>query len=255
MTRSLREKTRLLQAERDRIAANADFLSMIVHDIKAPLTGIRLTIETLEDESLPPDINHKLQGIVESSEGLLLHLQNVLDISRHELGQLILQPEALPIGSTIQRLLHQYAEMAKRQGITLEAQIAPTVPPVWADERYLERVLFNLLANSLEATAAGGRISITAQEGLLHGRPAVEVVVADTGCGIPPEDLATLFEKYRRRGSHRLGGSGLGLHICQTIITAHQGEIWAESEPGQGTRIHILLPQQPPAEASVPAPA
>ena len=93
MTRSLREKTRLLQEERDRIAANADFLSMIVHDIKAPLTGVRLTIETLQDETLPADINHKLHGIIESSEGLLLHLQNVLDISRHELGQLNLQPE------------------------------------------------------------------------------------------------------------------------------------------------------------------
>jgi len=249
MTRALREKTRLLQAERDRIAANADFLSMIVHDIKAPLTGIRLTIETLEDESLPPDINHKLQGIVESSEGLLLHLQNVLDISRHELGQLILQPEAVQIGYTIQRLIHQYLEMAKRQGIVLEALVPPSLPPVWADERYLERVLFNLLANSLEATPAGGRIGITAQPARLHGQAAVEVVVADTGCGIPPEDLATLFEKYRRRGSHRLGGSGLGLHICQTIIAAHRGKIWAESEPGQGTRIHILLPQEPPPAA------
>ncbi len=248
MTRALREKTRLLQAERDRIAANADFLSMIVHDIKAPLTGIRLTIETLEDESLPPDINHKLQGIVESSEGLLLHLQNVLDISRHELGQLILQPEPIQISYTIQRLIHQYTEMAKRQGITLEAQISPTLPPVWADERYLERVLFNLLANSLEATQAGGRIAIVAQPAQLHGQPAVEVVVADTGCGMSPEDVATLFEKYRRRGSHRLGGSGLGLHICQTIIAAHQGRIWAESELGQGTRIHILLPLKPPQE-------
>ncbi len=245
MTRALREKTRLLQAERDRIAANADFLSMIVHDIKAPLTGIRLTIETLEDESLPPEINQKLQGIIESSEGLLLHLQNVLDISRHELGQLNLQPEEVHLGFTIQRLFQQYNEMAKRQGIALQAALPPDLPTVWADERYLERVLVNLLANSLEATAAGGQISISAREAELAGLPAVEIIVADTGCGLPPESLATLFEKYRRQGSHRLGGSGLGLHIVKTIVAAHHGQIWAESEVGKGMRIHILLPQRP----------
>ncbi|MGQ9922252.1 MAG: ATP-binding protein, partial [Desulfobacca sp.] len=238
MTRSLREKTRLLQEERDRIAANADFLSMIVHDIKAPLTGVRLTIETLEDEPLPTAIRHKLQGIIDSSEGLLLHLQNVLDISRHEQGQLILQPEEVHVGFTIQRLIHHYLEMARHQGISLTAAAPPDLPPVWADERYLDRVLFNLMANALEATSAGGRISITAQPSSLNGQPAVEVIVADSGCGLPPADVATLFEKYRRDGSHRLGGSGLGLHICKTIITAHHGQIWAESTLHQGTSIH-----------------
>ena len=254
MTRSLRDKTRLLQEERDRVAANADFLAMIVHDIKAPLTGVRLTIETLQDESLPPDISHKLQGIVESSEGLLLHLQNVLDISRHELGQLILQPEEVQVAFSIQRLVHQYTEMAAHQGITLSAAAPANLPTVWADERYLDRVLFNLVANSLEATPAGGWVQITAQPASLNGQPAVEIIVADNGCGIPPEDLPNLFEKYLHQGSHRLGGSGLGLYICKTIITAHQGQIWAASQPGQGTQMHILLPQQqisaPPAEAS-----
>ncbi|MBM4289712.1 MAG: HAMP domain-containing protein [Deltaproteobacteria bacterium] len=244
MTRALREKTRLLQEERDRIAANADFLSMIVHDIKAPLTGVRLTIETLQDESLPTDIHHKLQGIIESSEGLLLHLHNVLDISRHELGQLILHPEVVYVGFTIQRLLNHYSEMAANQGISLRAKTNPALPPVWADERYLDRVLFNLMANSLEATPAGGFIEISAHASSLNGgAPAVEIVVADSGCGIDPQNLDNLFEKYLTRGSHRAGGSGLGLYICKTIIEAHHGKIWAASQPGQGTRIHLLLPQ------------
>lgn len=245
MTRSLRDKTRLLQEERDRIAANADFLAMIVHDIKAPLTGVRLTIETLEDESLPPDINHKLHGIIESSEGLLLHLQNVLDISRYEQGQLILQPEEVQVGFAIQRLLHHYTAMAERQGVSLTTSIPFDLPTLWADERYLDRVLFNLMANALEATPPGGQISIAAHLSSLNGGPAVEILVADTGCGIPNEDLAHLFEKYQRQGSHRVGGTGLGLHICKTIITAHQGQIWAESKSGQGTQIHILLPLSP----------
>lgn len=247
MTRALREKTRLLQEERDRIAANADFLSMIVHDIKAPLTGVRLTIETLQDESLPPEISHKLQGIIESSEALLLHLHNVLDISRYESGQLKLQPEEVYLDFTIQRLINQYSNMANNQGITLQALIPPTLPPVWADERYLERVLFNLIANALEATSPGGRIEIAARSLTLdNGAAAVEIIVGDTGCGLDPDDLKNLFQKYPGRGSysrkHRAGGSGLGLYICKTIVEAHHGQIWAESQPGQGMKMHLVLP-------------
>jgi signal transduction histidine kinase len=115
MTRALRDKTRLLQEERDRVAANADFLSMIVHDIKAPLTGVRLTIEALEDETLPPEIHHKLQGIIQRSEGLLLHLHNVLDLSRFQSGSLALRPEAVPPGFIIQRLVHHFSPVAQHR--------------------------------------------------------------------------------------------------------------------------------------------
>lgn len=257
MTRALQEKTRLLQEERDRIAANADFLSMIVHDIKAPLTGIRLTIETLQDESLPEEIKHKMQGIIESSEGLLLHLQNVLDISRHESGQLELQPETLYLPFSLRSLLQHYVEMARNQGITLNLDIPPDLPPVQADECYLGRVLVNLISNSLEATKAGGQIDVVARPArMADGRPAVEIVVADTGCGIAPADLDNLFEKFFPRGNHRrwhkAGGSGLGLYICKTIMEAMGGQIWAESQLGRGTKMHLLLPAATPVAETAP---
>lgn len=250
MTRALREKTRLLQEERDRIAANADFLSMIVHDIKAPLTGVRLTIETLQDEDLPPEMNHKLQGIIESSEGLLLHLHNVLDVSRYESGQLKLQPEELAPAFCIQRIINQYAQLAHSQGVTLQAHLPPDLPQIWADERYLERVLFNLIVNALEATPQEGEIQVLAKANATDGgRAGVEIIVADNGYGIEPERLTKLFQKYPGRSSldssHRAGGSGLGLYICKTIVEAHQGMIWAESQPGQGTCIHLILPAAP----------
>ncbi|MFP3867639.1 MAG: ATP-binding protein [Desulfobacteraceae bacterium] len=247
MTRSLREKTQLLQEERDRIAANADFLSMIVHDIKAPLTGVRLTIEALQDETLPPEVKRKLQGILKSSEGLLLHVHNVLDVSRFESGHLDLQPESLVPGMIINRIVQHYAGIAQHQGVNLQAELPSGLPPIWADEHYLERVLFNLIANALEATPAGGQIRVLAQSQTLDGAlPAVEIIVGDTGAGMVPETLETLFQKYPDRANHdaryRAAGSGLGLYICKTIVEAHQGKIWAESAPGQGTRIHVCLP-------------
>lgn len=240
MTRALREKTRLLEEERDRIAANADFLSMIVHDIKAPLTGLRLTIEALEDEELPGGLHHKLQGIIRRSEGLLLHLHNVLYLSRYESGLLALHPETVPPANVVQRVIHHFSPVAQHQGVTLDTSLAPDLPSLKVDEPSLERVLANLLVNALAATPAGGGISMTGQ---VHDgpRPAVEIIVADTGHGISPEDQAHLFEKYQQHGN-KSSSSGLGLYICKTLVEANQGRIWVESEPGRGASFHVALP-------------
>jgi len=247
MTRALREKTRLLQEERDRVAANADFLSMIVHDIKAPLTGVRLTIEALEDETLPPEIHHKLQGIIQRSEGLLLHLHNVLDLSRFESGRLALRPEPVPPGFIIQRLLHHFGALALHQEVNLVASPLPDLPPIMVDEPSLDRVLANLLVNALAATPRGGEIQVQALPGA--DRREVEIIVADTGCGLGPEDQEHLFEKYRlSRNKH--DGSGLGLYICKTLVEANQGRIWAESIVGQGATFHLALPAVREAEGS-----
>jgi signal transduction histidine kinase len=239
MIRALGEKTRLLQEERDRVAANADFLAMIVHDIKAPLTGVRLTIEALENETLPPEIHHRLRGIIQRSEGLLLHLHNVLDLSRSESGGLTLRPEAVPPNFIIQRLLHHFGPLAQHQGVNLVAPPPPDLPPVMVDEPSLDRVLANLLVNALAATPPGGEIQVKALPGTDHQE--VEIIVADTGGGLSPEDQEHLFEKYRLF-SHKQDGSGLGLYICKTLVEANQGRIWVESRVGEGAAFHLALP-------------
>jgi signal transduction histidine kinase len=241
MTRALREKTRQLQEERDRIAANADFLSMIVHDIKAPLTGLRLTIELLEDETLPPQTHRKLQGIIQRSEGLLLHLHNVLYLSRFESGLLALRPEAVLPAFLVQRLLHHFGSLAQNQGITMTSALPQDLPPLKVDEPSLERVLANLLVNALEATPPGGSVTVTGA--LLNGgpHPEVELVVADTGSGISPDDQQVLFERSRQRSNHA-NHSGLGLYICKTLIEANHGRFWVESALGQGAKFHVVLP-------------
>jgi signal transduction histidine kinase len=246
MIRALGEKTRLLQEERDRVAANADFLAMIVHDIKAPLTGVRLTIEALENETLPPEIHHRLRGIIQRSEGLLLHLHNVLDLSRSESGGLTLRPEAVPPNFIIQRLLHHFGPLAQHQGVNLVAPPPPDLPPIMVDEPSLDRVLANLLVNALAATPPGGEIQVKALPGSDHQE--VEIIVADTGCGLSPEDQEHLFEKYQLF-SHKQDGSGLGLYICKTLVEANQGRIWVESRVGEGAAFHLALPAAP-AEAA-----
>jgi len=244
MTRALREKTRLLQEERDRIAANADFLSMIVHDIKAPLTGVRLTIEALEDETLPPETYQKLMGIIQQSEGLLLHLYNVLDLSRFESGRLVLSPEAVPPAFVISRLVQHFQPLAQRQKVALRAELPGDLPLIRVDEPSLERVLANLLSNALAVTPAGGEITVQARALTGDHHPEVEIVVADTGPGLAPAELTHLFEKFRLP-SERAGSSGLGLYICKTLTEANQGRLWVESQPGQGARFYLALPTAP----------
>lgn len=251
MTRALGDKTRLLQEERDRVAANADFLAMIVHDIKAPLTGVRLTIEALEDETLPPEIHAKLRGIIQRSEGLLLHLHNVLDLSRFESGRLALKPEAVPPGFIIQRQLQRFGPMAQQQGVALTAPpLPPHLPPILVDEPSLDRVLANLLVNALAATPKDGKIEVGAQ--LLDGseHPEVEITVADTGSGLAPEEKEHLFEKFRLSGS-KTDGTGLGLYICKTLVAANHGRIWVESDTGRGAAFHLAFPAASDAAESI----
>jgi signal transduction histidine kinase len=107
------------------------------------------------------------------------------------------------------------------------------------DEPSLDRVLANLLVNALAATPRGGEIQVQARLGA-DGRE-VEIIVADTGCGLGPEDQAHLFEKYNL-SRNKQDGSGLGLYICKTLVEANQGRIWAESGPGQGATFHLALP-------------
>ena len=241
MTQALREKTRLLQEERDRVAANADFLSMIVHDIKAPLTGVRLTIEALQDETLPPEIHQKLQGIIRRSEDLLLHLHNVLDLSRFESGRLALKPEAVPPGFIVQRLVSQFSPLAQQQGVALTGAADSDLPSIRVDEPSLDRVLSNLLVNALAATPKGGEIRVTAQKLLGADGREVEITVTDTGCGINPELQAHLFEKYLFN-REKSGSSGLGLYICKTLVEANQGSIRVESRVNRGAAFHLIFP-------------
>ena len=123
----------------------------------------------------------------------------------------------------------------------MTSDLPPNLPALKVDEPSLERVLANLLVNALGATPSGG--TITVQGGLLTGdnHPEVELMVADTGRGIPLDDQPDLFEKYRQR-PHRAKGSGLGLYICKTLVEANQGRIWVESAPGQGAKFHLVLP-------------
>jgi len=218
----------------------ADFLSMITHDIKAPLTVILGYTELLTDAEsrpadMPPDI---LAHIRESGEKIHALVSNFLDVSRIEAGRLVLDRRLVDLGGVVAQAVDQHAWSARRKGLELSVEPG-RLPAVVADESQMERVVGNLVGNAIKYTAAGGAVRVTT--GRQNGH--VTVAVRDTGRGIPAHELPHLFEKFRRvRDKHRTEGTGLGLFIAKTIVEAHGGHIRVESAPGAGSTFTVLLP-------------
>jgi signal transduction histidine kinase len=223
----------------------SDLVATVSHELKTPLTSIRLVVHLLLEEtlgSLTPKQIELLLDARDNAERLLTIINNLLDLARLEEGRVRLQrvPEE-PIA-----LLRNAAEAiqprADDKEVTVTVEAADDLPPVAVDGERMAHALGNLLNNALAHTERGGRITL----GAARADGAVVLSVADTGVGIPPEHLPHLFERFSRvPGRSQESGSGLGLAIVREIVAAHGGSITCESRPGEGTTFRITLPTSP----------
>ncbi len=248
MAQSLKERDRVLQEEKEKILANVDFLSMMVHDIKAPIAGVSLMIETLLEENLSDEVKQRLSGMGESIEELLGHLYNVLTISKIEKGPFTLKIESVDLNASVAYVRSQCQVMADRKRIRLLEDLGQGLPALQSDEFYLERLIYNLLINAIHWTPEGGWVRIkTGLQG--EGENSrITMEVSDNGPGIPPEQKSNLFRKFTSQpekgdltGTH----SGLGLHISQSIALAHGGDLQEDGRPGEGARFVCSFPMSP----------
>ncbi len=223
----------------------SDLVATVSHELKTPLTSIRLVVHFLLEETIGPLTPKQLELLLdarENAERFLGMVNRLLDLARLEEGtsQLDLKPEA-PAG-----LLQTAADTIKPRAEAKEVHVkveAPTdLPPVGADATRLGHALNNLLDNALTYTDRGGQITLTAAA----DDDMVVLTVADTGLGIPPEHLPHVFDKFFRiPGQSADTGTGLGLAIVREIVTAHGGSITCTSTVGQGTVFRIRLPVWP----------
>jgi signal transduction histidine kinase len=224
----------------------SEFLANMSHELRTPLNAILGFSEVLA-QGMFGDINEKqteyLHDILESGRHLLSLINDILDLSKIEAGRMEIELSDFDLPQAIQNALTLVRERALRRGIALHHVIDEQVAAIQADERKVKQVLLNLLSNAIKFTHEGGRIEIRAAP----ADGAVEVSVTDTGIGIAPEDLETVFEEFRQVGTadKKAEGTGLGLALARKFIDLHGGRISVQSRVGVGSTFTFTLPVRP----------
>jgi signal transduction histidine kinase len=231
--------------------AQQDFVANVSHDLKTPITSIRGWSQALLDgTAVSPSEQEQAANIInKEADRMARMVGQLLDLARIESGQLELARELVDLAQVLADVQQNLALRAQEQQIHLTLDTAP-VPPVLGDHDRLVQVFSNLVDNALAHTPDGGRIHLQVRP---HGEKAVEGIVQDTGRGIPPEELARIFERFYQVDKARTNerhGSGLGLAIVQELVTAHNGRIQARSQVGEGTIFIVRLPTTDVPEAS-----
>jgi len=220
-----------------------DLTNMLVHDLRSPLTVIMGTL-TLMERANSEDFARLRTMAQHSSERILKMVNELLDISKLESGQLVLHPTNIDVAALLNEVSARFAPLATEAAITLESDVAPGLPAISADSEILQRVLSNLVDNAIKFTPDGGCIRLVARCEAPDGPNALLLSVSDSGPGIPLEVQGRLFEKFKQAGNTpgRRRGTGLGLAFCKLAAEAHGGRIWVESTPGHGATFTIALP-------------
>src|SRR5581483_3867289 len=242
-------KRRAEQASRRK----SEFLSNMSHDLRTPMNGIIGMAEAVLDTRLNTEQRDYLQTLKGSAWSLLNVLDDVLDLSRIEAGQLPLSPEPVDVGRAVSDIVNALAPWASDKGLELTCEIAAEVPPcVLIDPVRLRQVLVNLVGNAIKFTARG-RVWVHAEVTTNAARHcSLAFTVADTGVGMTVEQQEAAFEAFQRGGgARRYGGTGLGLAICRQLVHLMGGSLSVESQPGAGTTFRFHVPAE---KVEAPAP-
>jgi signal transduction histidine kinase len=220
----------------------SEFLANMSHELRTPLNAIIGFSQVLR-ERMVGDLNEKqeeyLDDVVSSGNHLLSLINDVLDLSKVEAGQVELEVAPFSLREALERGVVTVRERAREEGVEVMLSPDPQVDVVEGDERRIRQVIFNLLANAVKFTPAGGKVDVASA----RRDGEVRVSVVDTGPGIAPDDQERIFEEFQQTdlGAQR-EGTGLGLALSKKLIELHGGRIWVESEYGKGSTFTFALP-------------
>jgi signal transduction histidine kinase len=230
------------------------FIANVSHELRTPLTSVLAYSELLLTYDPEPEQQREFVEIIHSeSERLTRLIEEVLDISKIESGEVMLQKAPVDIRTVIEASARAYRPMIEARGLAFEVDVPARLPWVEGDFDRLRQIVGNLLGNALKFTS-DGRIRLAAEA--LDGE--VLLCVCDTGGGIAPEHHGRIFDKFQQLGdvlTQKPSGTGLGLAICRQLVQVHGGRIWVESDLGEGSTFKVVLPAAPADAVLAPEPA
>jgi len=242
------------RARKELERVKSDFTSMIVHDIRNPLTAVKGSIEFLSEEKIGPlndDQKEVLKISLQATNKLLDLINDILDLSKFESGKVQLTKKSIDISSVIRDVMNRMRWLTEEKHITTTFTAEKPLPPILIDISKIDQTLTNLLSNAIKFTPEHGKITVQAKQRSIFDditggtREYLEISVTDTGAGIAPDELHLLFDKYKQTKTGKIAkekGTGLGLAICKSIVEAHGGKIWADSKLGKGSTFYFTLP-------------
>lgn len=222
-----------------------DLIAWTSHDLRTPLTGIRVMVEALNDDVVKDERTRRRYYRTMLAEVVALNdlIDDLFELAQLDAGGLEIQLEAHSLSDLISDTLESLQPLASRRDVVLEGRVEPSLDPVTMNASKIGRVLTNLLGNAIHHSPAGGPVLLSA----VRSVGGVEVTVEDRGPGFAEEDLPRVFEKFYRgeqARSRATGGSGLGLAIAAAIVEAHNGQIWARNADEGGAVVGFVLPDK-----------
>lgn len=247
---------RIRKAEAELERTKADFMAMLVHDMRNPILIVKSFLELLlEDESakvMSPDMRSLAESALESSGKMLELINEILDLSKYESGNVPLRKSTVSIQQIMENVIKQIAVQCRQKDISVIKDFQDNLPTINADEGKLEQAFMNIFSNALKFTPQEGVIYVrlyteTITELFPQPTNTLHISITDNGVGIPANELPNIFNRYKQLSTAMMikqKGTGLGLAISKLIIEAHGGRITLESVVNKGTTVHMYLPIQ-----------
>ena len=245
------ELQRLYQELETASRHKSDFLATMSHELRTPLNAI-IGFSQVLHEQMFGELNERqlayVDDVLAAGKHLLSLINDVLDLAKIEAGRMELELSEVAIPEVLRSAVSMHSERASRGGVELSLTTEPQEITISADGRRVRQIVFNLVSNAVKFTPTEGRVDVSAR--LDDGQ--VEVAVADTGPGIAPEELETIFEEFKQAtDGKRAEGTGLGLPLSRKLVELHGGRLWVESAAGNGSTFRFTLPVGPTEPASV----